>query len=217
MSNNQNISRVQKWSGDNNECLSKVVIEGSLLPDKVLPSFHILEALRAMQPWMDKCIEYEPTLKDAVSSFQKAILAKTVTARIEEYVSVTLVSSEPQERDRNMDDAMNVGFKHCMSSLQKLACDHVSSRQDTVIVDPRGYDKGILFVHTALMYGKINFVIEPLNAIIKNQLKELEYSSPHLEMEQLFNEDEARSRRVPASYDRLQLLINQTKVSTNPC
>jgi hypothetical protein len=55
------------------------------------------------------------------------------------------------------------------------------------------------------MYGRINIVIEPLNAIIKSQLRELAYLLPHLRMEQLFNEEEARSRRVPASYRQVTI------------
>jgi hypothetical protein len=216
--NTMDIPRVFESNGDNdNECPPRVMIEGSLLPDKVLPSVHILEALRAMQPWMDKCLEYDPSLKDAVSSFQKALLAKTVTARLEDYFSFIPLSSQPRESDSNDEDATNVGFKHCTSSFHHLACDCISNRKDTVIIDPCGYQKGMLFVQTALLVGKINFVIEPFNTIIKSHLSELEHLSPHLRMEQLFNEEEARSRRVPASYDRLQLLINETKVSKNRC
>jgi hypothetical protein len=57
------------------------------------------------------------------------------------------------------------------------------------------------------MYGRINIVIEPLNAIIKSQLRELAYLLPHLRMEQLFNEEEARSQtssgKLPTGYNFL--------------
>jgi hypothetical protein len=205
-------SNVLRTCDNNNECGPKVMFEGSLLPDKVLPSVHILEALRAMQPWLEKCLKYEPTLKDAVSSFQKALLAKTVHARLEDYFTLAPVSSQQRRSDSNKKDVTNVGFERCNSPLHQLACDHILNRHDTVLIAPCRSAKRMLFVQAALMSGKINIIIEPLNTIIKRHLRELEYLLPHLDMEQLFKEDEARSRRVSKSYDRLQILIDKTKV-----
>ena len=69
-------------------------------------------------------------------------------------------------------------------------------------------------MHAALCCGgKVNIVIEPLNALIKSQLAELSKFSAYLDIEQLFTEDEARTRKVPSSFNRLQIIINETKVS----
>ena len=62
--------------------------------------------------------------------------------------------------------------------------------------------------------GKVNIVIEPLNAIIKSQLVELQYLSSYIDIEQLYSEDEAGEQRVLSSYNRMQMIIDDTKVST---
>ena len=215
MTNQEDTIQVSKSVDKDNECGPKVMFEGSLLPDKILPCSHIHEAMRKIQPLLEE-LDQEPTLKDAVSSFQKTLLAYTVSARLEDYFSL----GRPKMRRGGClrtEYATKVGFERYKSPLQQLACEHVSHRQDTVMIAPCGSGKSLVFVQAALMSGKINIIIEPLNEIIKSQLRELEYLSPHLDMEQLFNNEEARSRRVPSSYDRLQMLINKTKVSTNPC
>ena len=151
--------------------------------------------------------------------FRRRYSPKLSSARLEDYFTLAPVSSQHATRKliANKEDVTKVGFERYKSPLQQLACEHVSHRQDTVMIAPCGSGKSLVFVQAALMSGKINIIIEPLNEIIKSQLRELEYLSPHLDMEQLFNNEEARSRRVPSSYDRLQMLINKTKVSTNPC
>ena len=111
--------------------------------------------------------------------------------------------------------AQKVGFTRYKSMIQQMACEHVANREDTVMIAPCGSGKSMTFVHAALNSGgKVNIVIEPLNAIIKSHLIELQYLSAHIDIEQLFSEKEARERQVLSSYYRMQMIINDAKVST---
>ena len=72
--------------------------------------------------------------------------------------------------------------------------------------------QSMVFVQAALRAGGVNIVIEPLNAIIKSQLRELKYLSPYISMEQLLSEEEAKYQRSPSTVNRLQIIINEVKV-----
>ena len=190
------------------------MFSGSLLPEKDVDSKRLYETLKLLEPLLNRCVEYDESLSNIVAAFRKEIFLRTATARLDDYFDIKHVPGAcggPVIRD----EYAKLGFPRYKSKIQQLACeDVVASREDTIVIAPCGSGKSLAFVHAALCCGgKVNIVIEPLNALIKSQLAELSKFSAYLDIEQLFTEDEARTRKVPSSFNRLQIIINETKVS----
>ena len=188
---------------------------GPLRPEKV-ESKHLYEHLCTLEPWLEKCVQCDASLKSAVSSFKKELLSRTTTSRLGDYFSLHLLKNK--QRGRNVEEhyAAKLRIQRYKNKIQELACRQAANREDkrdTIVIAPCGSGKSMVFVEAALRSGGVNIVIEPLNSIIKSQLMNLRHLSPDLQIEQLFSEEEANIRQVLGSRDRLQKILNDIKVS----
>ena len=191
-----------------------IMFEGNLLPKKKVDSELLYETLQKMSPLLDACEGCDESLKDSVSALRKELFSRTATSRLDDFFTLIRVPSKMEGGIVKRQYAKVVGYSRYKSKIQQLACEHVPNREDTVMIAPCGSGKSMAFVHAALNSGgRVNIVIEPLNAIIKSQLIELGYLSNYIDIEQLYSEEDARERHVPSSYNRIQTIINETKVS----
>jgi superfamily II DNA helicase RecQ len=180
-----------------------------------MDSKQLRDILQQINPLLDACVGCDESLKDVVSALRMELVLRTATSRLDDYFTLIPVPAKRGVGIVQKDIANKVGFNRYKSKIQQMACEHVGNREDTVMIAPCGSGKSMAFVYAALNSGgKVNIVIEPLNAIIKSQLVELEYLSAHMDIEQLYNEEEAKEKRVLSSYNRMQMIVNETKVST---
>jgi DEAD/DEAH box helicase len=188
-----------------------VMYTGSIKVEKEVNAKSLHGIFKELNPLLDKSIQFDESLENTVESLRKELLFRTATARLGDY----FVLKQVPRIDKGgiiKEFAVEIGFNRYKSKIQQLACEHSIKCQDTVMIAPCGSGKSMVFVQAALRSGGVSIVIEPLNAIIKSQLRELKYLSPHISMEQLLSEEEAKHQRSPSSINRLQIIINEVKV-----
>jgi superfamily II DNA helicase RecQ len=81
------------------------------------------------------------------------------------------------------------------------------------MIAPCGYGKSLVFVFSALQRKGVHIVVEPLNAIIKSQLRDLSSFAQVIHIEQLLNEEDAKCQRSHRASDRLQEILNDIKTN----
>ena len=191
--------------------------------DLIAPVVHIGEGMATatgtdnverqchINPLPDVSMGYSDTLMDPMSDLRREL----ETVRLDDHFTFIRVPATGEVGMVEKEFATMVRCSRYKSKIQQLACEHVANPEDTIVIAPCGFGKSMAFVYAALNSGgKVNIVIEPFNAITKSQLMELEYLSAYMDMEQLFTEEEAREKQVLSSYNRMQMIVNKSKVST---
>jgi hypothetical protein len=186
---------------------------GPILPDKPNATMLLMrENWTLLQPLLENCVGCDPSLKGYVEGFKKAMQVRTVEARLEEFFRII-----PSKGSGGPLASKFLGIeKNYKTKIQELACIQAASEEDmrdTVMIAPCGYGKSLVFVSAAVGRGGVHIVVEPLNAIIKSQLRNLNAFADVLQVEQLLNEEDAKHQRSHRAGDRLQEILNDIKMN----
>jgi hypothetical protein len=188
-----------------------VMYTGSIQVEKEINATSLYGIFQELNPLLDQSVHFDQSLEHTVATLRKELLLRTATARLNDYFTLKKVP-RIDKGGLIKEFSVEIGYNRYKSKIQQLACEHSVKRQDTIMIAPCGSGKSMVFVQAALRSGGVSIVIEPLNAIIKSQIRELKYLSPFISMEQLLSEDEAKHQRSPSTINRLQMIINEVKV-----
>lgn len=184
---------------------------GPLLCLPSAPNLELHDNFSNLDPLLDNCVNCDSSLSDLIAHFRKEVKLRTRQTRLEECFETAILPGK-KRGGRIGKVAKSLNITHYKSKLQQLACQQAASlddMRDVVTIAPCGSGKSLVFVMAALLHGGVNIVVQPLNAIIMSQMKDLSVHNNVLNIEQLFNEVDAKREHKPRAGDRLQILLNE--------